>query len=124
MVVVVAGVDLPASTLRSGSGCSLLTMMCFSVDQSFTAVARCFTSTDTITTVTDEESMTAASTFTQLLASVQSLVSMVPNIHRHHKACLGRGEWGRGLYTYHYTFTIRMTPALRWVAMRSVLMFH
>ena len=32
---------------------------------------------------------------------------------------------GRGrLYTYRYTVTTRMTPALRWAAMRDILMFH
>ena len=35
------------------------------------------------------------------------------------------GGGGRGrLYTYRYTVTIRMTFALRWAAMRAVLMFH
>ena len=29
-----------------------------------------------------------------------------------------------GDYTYHYTVTARMTPALRWAAMRAILMFH
>ena len=37
-------------------------------------------------------------------------------------------EYGGGgrerLYTYRYTVTTRMTPALRWTAMRAVLMFH
>ena len=28
------------------------------------------------------------------------------------------------LYTYRYTVTSRMTPALRWAAMRAILMFH
>ena len=28
------------------------------------------------------------------------------------------------LYTYHYTVTTRLTPALRWAAMRAILMFH
>ena len=28
------------------------------------------------------------------------------------------------LYTYRYTVTTRMTPALRWAAMRAILMFH
>ena len=28
------------------------------------------------------------------------------------------------LYTYHYTVTTRMTSALRWAAMRAILMFH
>ena len=28
------------------------------------------------------------------------------------------------LYTYRYTVTTRMTPALRWAAMRGILMFH
>ena len=27
-------------------------------------------------------------------------------------------------YIYRYTVTIRMTPALRWAAMRAILMFH
>ena len=39
----------------------------------------------------------------------------------------GRGYEGgrRGrLYTYRYTATTRMTPALRWAAMRAILMFH
>ena len=32
---------------------------------------------------------------------------------------------GRGrLYTYRYTVTTRMTLALRWAAMRAILMFH
>ena len=38
---------------------------------------------------------------------------------------LYNGGGGRGrLYTYRYTVTIRMTPALRWAVMRSILMFH
>ena len=32
-------------------------------------------------------------------------------------------EEGR-LYTYRYTLTTTMTPALRWAAMRAILMFH
>ena len=28
------------------------------------------------------------------------------------------------LYTYRYTVTTRMTPALRWAAMRAILMFY
>ena len=28
------------------------------------------------------------------------------------------------LYTYRYTVTTRMTPALKWARMRAVLMFH
>ena len=35
----------------------------------------------------------------------------------------GGGRRGR-LYTYRYTVTTRMTPALRWAAMRAILMFH
>ena len=34
----------------------------------------------------------------------------------------GGGGWGR-LYTYRYTVTTRMTPALRWAATRAILMF-
>ena len=38
----------------------------------------------------------------------------------------GYGDAGRGrLYTYRYaTVTTRITSALRWVAMRTILMFH
>ena len=39
----------------------------------------------------------------------------------------GEGVWsgGRGrLYTYRYTVTTRMTSALKWAAMRAILMFH
>ena len=59
---------------------------------------------------------------------------MVLNIHINNKAYWGRGEGGgeRGveveeegrLYTYCYTVTTRMTPALRWAVMRAILMFH
>ena len=37
---------------------------------------------------------------------------------------VGGGGGGGRLYTYHYTVTTRMTPALRWEAMRAILMFH
>ena len=39
----------------------------------------------------------------------------------------GREYGGRGrgrLDTYRYTVTARMTSALRWAAMRAILMFH
>ena len=37
----------------------------------------------------------------------------------------GGWSWGRGrLYTYRYTVTTRMIPALRWAAMRAILMFQ
>ena len=36
----------------------------------------------------------------------------------------GGGGGGGRLYTYRYTVTIRMTYALRWAAMRAILMFH
>ena len=55
---------------------------------------------------------------------------MVLNIHRNHKAYKGRREGGYGgggrgrLYTYRYTVTTRMIPALRWAAMRAILMFQ
>ena len=34
------------------------------------------------------------------------------------------GEEGDYNYTYRYTVTTIMTPALRWAAMRAILMFH
>ena len=34
------------------------------------------------------------------------------------------GGWRGRLYTYRYTVTTGMTPALRWAAMRAILMFH
>ena len=58
---------------------------------------------------------------------------MVLNVHRNRMAYYGRGEGGKGgtevgergrLYTYRYTVTTRMTPALRWAAMRAILMFQ
>ena len=53
---------------------------------------------------------------------------MVLNVHKNHKANYQleeRGGGGRGrLYTYRYTVTTRMTPALRWAAVRATLMFH
>ena len=40
----------------------------------------------------------------------------------------GGGEYGGGgrgrLYTYRYTVTTRMIPALRWAPMRATLMFQ
>ena len=60
---------------------------------------------------------------------------MVLNIHANCKAYEGQAEGGgRGLevveegilllYTYRYTVTTRMTPALRWAVTRAILMFH
>ena len=62
---------------------------------------------------------------------------MALNVHGNHTAEEGQGEgvcvvWGGGgggggrgrLYTYRYTVTIRMFPALRWAAMKTILMFH
>ena len=37
---------------------------------------------------------------------------------------VGEGEGGGRLYNYRYTVTTRMTSALRWAAMRAILMFH
>ena len=57
-------------------------------------------------------------------------VNMVLNVHRNDKPLKGTGGRGYGgggrgrLYTYHYTVTTRMTPALRWEAMRAILMFQ
>ena len=55
---------------------------------------------------------------------------MVLNVYRNRTAYKGRGEGGRGgggrerLYTYRYTVTTRMIPALRWAAMGAILMFQ
>ena len=37
---------------------------------------------------------------------------------------VGGGGGGGKLSTYRYTVTTRMTPALRWTAMKAILMFH
>ena len=60
--------------------------------------------------------------------------NMVLNVHRNHKAYEGRREGGEGgmevgdeggrLRTYRYAVTTRMIPALRWAAMRAILMFR
>ena len=58
---------------------------------------------------------------------------MVLYVHMNHKAPDGRGEGGmevvegRGegdYYSYCYTVTTRMTPALRWAATRAILIFR
>ena len=42
----------------------------------------------------------------------------------------GKGVWRWGkreiiyIHIYHHAVTTRMTPALRWAAMRAILMFH
>ena len=65
---------------------------------------------------------------------INKYVNMVFNVHRNHKAYqLGRGEGGmevgRGRASereiiHIATVTTRMIPALRWAAMRAILMFH
>ena len=37
---------------------------------------------------------------------------------------MGDGGKRELMYTYRYTVTTRMTPALRWAALRAILMFH
>ena len=56
---------------------------------------------------------------------------MVLNVHINLRLTgdgeMGGGRWGRAkgrLYTYSYTVTTRMIPALRWAAMRAFSMFH
>ena len=63
---------------------------------------------------------------------------MVLNAHRNQEDYEGRGEWRKGvwrwgggrwmeggrLYNYRYTVTTRMIPALRWAAMKAILMFQ
>ena len=57
---------------------------------------------------------------------------MVLNVHSNReifrdgeKGVDGYGGGGGGrLYTYLYTVTTGMTPALRWAAMRAILMFY
>ena len=52
-----------------------------------------------------------------------SFSSMVLCFNRNHKD--GQMELGKErLYTYRYTVTTKMTPALRWATMRTNLMFH
>ena len=59
---------------------------------------------------------------------------MALNVHRNRKAYKGREEGGEGgmevgeegdyNYAYRYTVTTRIIPALRWAAMRAILMFQ
>ena len=57
---------------------------------------------------------------------------MVLNVNRNYKAYKGRGEGGKGneggegwrLYTYRYSATTKITPALRRAAMRAILKFY
>ena len=57
---------------------------------------------------------------------------MVLNVHRNDKPYLGWGEGGEGGmevgeegdYIPIATVTTRMIPALRWVAMKAILMFQ
>ena len=58
---------------------------------------------------------------------------MVLNVHRTTRLIRDGEKGGEGgmemrgrgrLYTYHYTVTTRMIPALRWAAMRAILMFQ
>ena len=50
---------------------------------------------------------------------------VVLNVHRNHDLLGTRGRGGEGeLYTYRYTVTTGMTSALKWAAMRAILMFH
>ena len=61
---------------------------------------------------------------------------MVLNVHRNNRLIRGKGEGGRGnvvggreiifYIDYRYTVNVitRMTPALRWAAMRVIVMFH
>ena len=60
---------------------------------------------------------------------------MVLNVHGNRTAYYERGAAGGGggggmevgggrLYTFRYTVTEGMTPALRWAAMRAILMFQ
>ena len=72
------------------------------------------------------------------LILIRDKINMVLNIHRNHKAYNirdGEKVWGGGggmevgeegdyIYTYRYTVTTRMTLALKWEAMRAILMFH
>ena len=72
-------------------------------------------------------SMFGEQTFAQLRTGLTS--SKTIRLIRHgEKAGGGKGmevgEEGGRLYTYRYTVTTRMTPELRWAAMRAILMFH
>ena len=56
---------------------------------------------------------------------------MVLNVHRNHEADGEKGIWrwgggggGGDNIPIRYTVTTRMISALRWVAMRAILMFH
>ena len=57
--------------------------------------------------------------------TAQSTIETTKLIREGEKGGRGYGGGGRGrLYTYRYNVTTRMTSALRWAAMRAILMFH
>ena len=52
-------------------------------------------------------------------------IRLIRDREKWRKGVRRRGEREREImYTYHYTVTTRMTPALRWAVMRAILMFH
>ena len=54
-----------------------------------------------------------------------SIENIMRLIRDREKGGRGYGGGGRGrLYTYRYIVTTRMTPTLRWAAMRAILVFH
>ena len=54
--------------------------------------------------------------------SAQGVDERIINVHYYYYF-MEVGEEG-DYYTYRYTVTTRMNPALRWTVMRAILMFH
>ena len=54
---------------------------------------------------------------------IATLSPLIRTGRREEKGYRGGGE-GDYNYTYLYTVTTRMIPALRWAAMRAILMFY
>ena len=58
-----------------------------------------------------------------MVLNVQETVRLIRDGEKGRK---GVWRWGEReiMYLYRYTVTTRMTSALRWSAMRAILMFH
>ena len=58
-----------------------------------------------------------------MVLNVQETIRLIRDGEKGGRGYGGGGGGGGGVYTYRYIVTTRMTPALRWAAVRAILMF-